>query len=88
MKKKINLDPNKWRHFSAEEKKKYKAAYVNTFGKVGRPPMAEIEKSKMVSMRISPEVLNQVKARAKKEGKGYQTLINEILKSALSKKAA
>lgn len=89
MKKKISLDPNKWRHFSAEEKKKYRAAYVNTFGKVGRPPMAEVEKAKTITMRINPEVLDKVKARAKKEGKGYQSLINEILReSVLSKKAS
>ena len=88
MKKKINLDPDRWRHFTPEEKKKYRAAYANTFGKVGRPPLADAEKAKTVSMRINPDVLDKVKARAKKEGKGYQTLINEILKSAVLKKAA
>lgn len=88
MKKKNDLDPNKWRHFTPEEKKKYRDAYVNTFGKVGRPALADAEKAKTVSMRINPDVLEKVKARAKKEGKGYQTLINEILKSAVLKKAA
>ena len=46
--------------------------------KVGRPPMG-VAARKMISIKIDPLLLQATKKRARKEGKGYQTLIHEIL---------
>lgn len=69
-----------WRHFTSEEKKKFRKAYVNTFGKVGRPALDSSVKKKSVHIKLDPEVIKKFKAKAKKTGKPYQTLINEALK--------
>ncbi|MFH1262913.1 MAG: BrnA antitoxin family protein [Pseudomonadota bacterium] len=46
--------------------------------RVGRPPLGAAAK-KMISMKIDPILLEQLKERARLERKGYQTLIQEIL---------
>ena len=46
--------------------------------RVGRPPIGEHARQ-LIAIRLDPEVLNKLQAEAKKDGKGYQTLINEIL---------
>lgn len=81
MKKKTNKEA-RWRHFTAEEKKKYRKAFENTFGKVGRPALDASVKKKSVHIKLDPEVIKKFKDKAKKTGKPYQTLINEALKKA------
>lgn len=81
MKKKTDKETG-WRHFTAEEKKKYRKAFVNTFGKVGRPALDSSVKKKSVHIKLDPEVIKKFKDKAKKTGKPYQTLINEALKKA------
>lgn len=81
MKKKTDKE-NNWRHFTAEEKKKFRKAFVNTFGKVGRPALDSSVKKKSVHIKLDPEVIKKFKDKAKKTGKPYQTLINEALKKA------
>ena len=71
-----------WRHLTAEEKKKFRKAYVNTFGKVGRPTLDSSIKKQSVHIKLDPEVIKKFKDKAKKTGKPYQTLINEALKKA------
>ena len=46
--------------------------------RVGRPPMGVAAKT-MISIKIDPVLLAQLKAQALKERKGYQTLIHEVL---------
>jgi uncharacterized protein (DUF4415 family) len=50
--------------------------------RVGRPLVGESPR-KAISVRIETEVLARLKARAKKKGIGYQSLINKILKKAV-----
>ena len=45
----------------------------------GRPAKADKEKFIPTSIRLHPEVLQWAKREAKKQGCGYQTLINEVL---------
>ena len=71
-----------WRHFTPEEKKKFRKAYVNTFGKVGRPALDSSVKKKSVHIKLDPDVIKKFKDKAQKTGKPYQTLINEALKKA------
>ena len=46
--------------------------------RVGRPPFGVAAK-KMISLKIDPILLDRLKVVAKRQGKGYQTLIGEIL---------
>ncbi len=55
--------------------------------RVGRPPLGAAPR-KMVSIKIDPLVLEEIKRRAKKKSKGYQSLIHEILEEYLKKRAA
>ena len=55
--------------------------------RVGRPLLGDGPR-KLIAVRIDPLVLEQLRRRAKKAGKGYQTLINEILALYVGKKAA
>ena len=48
--------------------------------RVGRPPIGAVAR-KMISMKIDPGLLEELKARAKREGKGYQTLIHAVLEA-------
>ncbi len=45
----------------------------------GRPLKKIYEKYQAVAIRLHPEVLKWAKARAKKQGIGYQTIINQAL---------
>lgn len=81
MKKKTDKEVN-WRHFTVEEKKKFRKAFVKTFGKAGRPVLDASVKKKSVHIKLDPEVIKKFKDKAKKTGKPYQTLINEALKKA------
>lgn len=46
--------------------------------RIGRPLLG-LAKRQLISIRIDASVLDAIKSRAKRQGKGYQTLINEIL---------
>lgn len=46
----------------------------------GRPPKPDGEKAEPVSIRLSPVVLRWAKREAKKQGTGYQTFINQVLR--------
>lgn len=50
--------------------------------RVGRP-LIGVEPRMGIHIRIDRGVLKKLKARAKREGIGYQSLINEILKKAI-----
>lgn len=45
----------------------------------GRPVKSEEEKFVATSIRLHPKVIEWAKKEAKKQGVGYQTIINEIL---------
>mgnify|MGYP000918027974 CR=1 FL=1 len=84
MKKKINkLDPKNWEHSTPEQLKAYKKGIEKKLGvKLGRPFIAPELKYVAISIKLDPVVLKKFKAKAKKTGKPYQTLINEALKKA------
>lgn len=71
-----------WRHLSVKEKEKFRKAYENTFGKVGRPRLAAEVKKKGIYIKLDPETILKFKEKAKKTGTPYQTLISEALKKA------
>lgn len=54
---------------------------------VGRPLIGNAPR-KLIAVRIDPAVLDLLRRKAKRAGKGYQTLINEILAKYVGKKAA
>ncbi len=45
----------------------------------GRPAKSEEDKFVATSIRLHPKVIEWAKKEAKKQGVGYQTIINEIL---------
>lgn len=53
----------------------------------GRPLLGASPRT-MIAIRIDPKVLQKLKSYAGKKGKGYQTLINEILDNFIRKQAA
>ena len=53
-------------------------AQLASMRRVGRPPIGEHARQ-LIAIRIDPQVLSQLQIEAKAQGKGYQTLINEIL---------
>lgn len=55
--------------------------------RLGRPLLGA-EPRKLVAVRLDPVVLNGLKSKAKREGKKYQSLINEILAKYVKKNAA
>lgn len=55
--------------------------------RIGRPLLGMTQRQ-LISIRIDPNVLEEIKKKAKKKGKKYQTLINEILEKYVGKKAA
>jgi uncharacterized protein (DUF4415 family) len=54
---------------------------------LGRPLLGSGPR-KLIAVRIDPTVLEQLRKEARKAGKGYQTLINDILAKYLNKRAA
>lgn len=92
MKKKIkNLDDlnvpefdfSRARRITPEEVQMYRQTYKNTFGywppARGRPPKKAHLKYRDIHLKIHPRALKWAKERAKKQGIGYQTVINEAL---------
>jgi uncharacterized protein (DUF4415 family) len=71
------------RRVTPEEHARFRQAYINTFGKEpparGRPRKHPSELFNHVHMRMHPSILARAKAKAKRLGIGYQTLINRIL---------
>jgi len=55
--------------------------------RVGRPPLGTSHRQ-LIAIRIDPDVLEKIRKAASRSGKGYQTLINEILAKFASKKSA
>ncbi len=51
--------------------------------RVGRPPLGD-EPKQLIAIRLSPRLLDQLRKMAAKQGKPYQTLINELLEKAAS----
>lgn len=62
-------------------------AQLDGMKRVGRPLLGASPR-KQIAVRIDPKVLMRLRQEAKKSGKGYQTLINEILAKHVGKKAA
>lgn len=52
--------------------------------RVGRPTIGRSPR-KAVSLRLDPDVLERLKAKAAKRGLPYQSLINDILARAVSR---
>ena len=71
------------RRVTPEEHARFHQAYINTFGKEpparGRPRKHPSELFNHVHMRMPPAILARAKARAKRLGIGYQTLINRVI---------
>jgi uncharacterized protein (DUF4415 family) len=82
MKKKTEPKRGVWRKPTAEEKKRFSEAYENTFGKMGRPLMAEDQKKQSIHIKLDQDIIKVFKDKSKKTGRPYQTLINEFLKKA------
>ncbi|MEI6397562.1 MAG: BrnA antitoxin family protein [Pseudomonadota bacterium] len=53
-------------------------AQLLSMRRVGRPPIGE-QARQLIAIRVDPKILMLLQAQAKRQGKGYQTLINEIL---------
>jgi uncharacterized protein (DUF4415 family) len=46
--------------------------------RVGRPPLGTAAR-RLIAIRIDPQVLDAVRREAKRRGRGYQSLINDLL---------
>ena len=55
--------------------------------RVGRPPLGASAR-RMISMKIDPGLLKQLKAAAQQQGTGYQTLIHKILEDYIKEHMA
>jgi len=62
-------------------------AQLKGMKRLGRPLLGAAPRE-LVAIRIDPFVLEKLKKKAKQNGKGYQTLINEVLAKFVRKKAA
>jgi uncharacterized protein (DUF4415 family) len=55
---------------------------VRTGGKPGRPPLGPAKRIP-ISLKVDPQVLARLKARAEARGIGYQTYMHEVLAAAV-----
>ena len=55
--------------------------------RIGRPLLGS-KRRHLIAIRVDPTVLAKIKRRADADGKGYQTLINEVLGEFVKRKAA
>lgn len=69
-------------HIDYSDIPKFTAKQLKKFKRVGRPLVGDSPRV-AISVRIDEEVLSRLKNKAEKEGVGYQSLINEILKKAV-----
>jgi uncharacterized protein (DUF4415 family) len=53
----------------------------------GRPPLGNATR-KMISIKLDPELLQDLKREAKRSGRLYQSLIHEILQKHIKRSAA
>lgn len=53
-------------------------AQLRVMRRVGRPPLG-VEARRLIAIRIDPQVLDAVRREAKRQGLGYQSLINKLL---------
>jgi uncharacterized protein (DUF4415 family) len=60
---------------------------LKSMRRVGRPPLGKATKQ-LIALRLEPQMIEQLRSLADKEGIGYQTLINDILQGYLKKKPA
>lgn len=60
-------------------------AQLKRMRRVGRPVSGMAKQ--LIAIRLSPQLLNQLRKMAAKQGKPYQTLIHELLEKAASKAA-
>jgi uncharacterized protein (DUF4415 family) len=84
MKKIKEFQFDKARRVTPEETEAFRKAIEKKLGvkrpvRPGRPPMPPAEKAKAISIRLHPRILAWAKSEAKKQGVGYQTVINEFL---------
>lgn len=79
------FDFSRARRITPEEVQMYRQAFKNTFGywppARGRPPKKSHLKYQDIHIKLHPVALKWAKSRAKKQGVGYQTVINEVLLS-------
>ena len=70
------------RRVTADEHEKYSQALDEKYGvnrpRVGRPSLGAL-KARDIHLRIPPGILARLRAKAEKQGIGYQTLIKQIL---------
>ena len=85
MRNKDTFDFSRARRVTPEETEMFRRAFKNTFGhwppRRGRPAKQSHQKYRDIHIKIHPKALFWAKARAKKRGVGYQTVINEVLLS-------
>jgi predicted DNA binding CopG/RHH family protein len=60
-------------------------AQLKRMRRVGRPTSGMAKQ--LIAIRLSPQLLSQLRKMAAKQGKPYQTLIHELLEKAASKAA-
>ena len=53
-------------------------AQLRAMRRVGRPPLGAAARQ-LIAIRIDPQVLDAVRREAKRQGLGYQSLINGLL---------
>ncbi len=59
---------------------------LKSMRRVGRPTLGDSARQ-LIAIRIDPSVLARIQEEAQEHGKGYQTLINEILAEYAKKSA-
>jgi len=83
MPKKVEFPFEKARRITPEEVMAAETAIEEQFGisysRREEPLKSETEKYQVVSIRLHPQVIAWAKAEAKKQGVGYQIIINEAL---------
>lgn len=62
-------------------------AQLKQMKRPGRPLLGK-ERRQLIAIRIDPNTLTRLKKEAEKKGKGYQTLVNEILSNYIKNRAA
>lgn len=60
-------------------------AQLRRMRRVGRPPSGTTKQ--LIAIRLSPQLLSQLRKMAAKQHKPYQTLIHELLEKAASRAA-
>src|SRR5437870_3342869 len=63
------------------------AKQLKNMKRLGRPLLGEVARQ-LIAIRLDPATLDKLRELAERAGKGYQTLINEILAEYVNKKSA